>query len=133
MSDPGDTQLRELVAARADAVRRGDLAALRAQLAPGITLFNVVPPFVSEGVDEVAAVADGWHDAYRSAIGYEVGDVEVAVDGDLGVCWFTYRIHGQLTSGDDVDMRVRATLVCRRADGRWQIVHDHESVPMPTS
>jgi len=26
-------------------------------------------------------------------------------------------------------MRVRATLCCRRIDGTWLIVHDHESVP----
>jgi ketosteroid isomerase-like protein len=24
---------------------------------------------------------------------------------------------------------VRATLVCKRFDGRWLVVHDHESVP----
>jgi len=26
-------------------------------------------------------------------------------------------------------MWVRATLCCRRVDGTWRIVHDHESVP----
>lgn len=26
-------------------------------------------------------------------------------------------------------MWVRATLGCRRVDGRWLIVHDHESLP----
>jgi hypothetical protein len=31
-----------------------------------------------------------------------------------------------------VDMWVRATLVCRRQDGSWRIVHDHESVPFDT-
>ena len=27
-------------------------------------------------------------------------------------------------------MWVRATLGCRRLDGRWLVVHDHESVPV---
>jgi ketosteroid isomerase-like protein len=37
--------------------------------------------------------------------------------------------HPALHSGAAVDMWVRATLDCRRVDGRWLIVHDHESVP----
>ena len=50
-------------------------------------------------------------------------------DGDLGFCSFLYRVSGTLAAGDEVDMWVRATLCCRRIDGRWLIVHDHESVP----
>lgn len=34
-----------------------------------------------------------------------------------------------MTTGAPVDMWVRATLCCRRADDRWQVVNDHESVP----
>ncbi len=36
---------------------------------------------------------------------------------------------GTLANGPQVDMWVRATPGCRRVDGAWRIVHDHESVP----
>ena len=38
-------------------------------------------------------------------------------------------VSGTMVSGDEVSMWVRATLGCRRIDGEWKIVHDHESVP----
>jgi SnoaL-like domain len=44
-------------------------------------------------------------------------------------CSFLYHVGGTLKTGDEVNMWVRATLCCRRIDGRWRIVHDHESVP----
>ncbi len=40
-----------------------------------------------------------------------------------------YHVGVTLVSGDEVDMWVRATLGCRRIDGTWRVVHDHESVP----
>lgn len=49
--------------------------------------------------------------------------------GDLGFCSFVYHVGGTLVSDNAVDMWVRATLCCRRIDGTWRIVHDHESVP----
>jgi ketosteroid isomerase-like protein len=55
--------------------------------------------------------------------------VQVSAGGDLGFCSFLYHVGGTLKTGDDVNMWVRATLVCRRIDGRWRIAHDHESVP----
>lgn len=55
--------------------------------------------------------------------------IDRSVEHDLGFCSFVYHVGGTLVSGDAVDMWVRATLCCRRFDGTWRIVHDHESVP----
>lgn len=80
----------------------------------------------------VEAQADGlveWFEGYRGDIGYDVHDLEVHVDGDLGVAAFVYQVTGTLRSGDAVDMWVRATAVLRRRDGGWVVVHQHESVP----
>ena len=56
-------------------------------------------------------------------------ELRVHADGDIGFASFLYHVSGRLVSGGEVDMWVRATLGCRRVDGRWLIVHDHESVP----
>ena len=56
-------------------------------------------------------------------------DLQVTAAGDIGFCSFVYRVTGTLNAGDDIDMWVRATLGCRRVDGRWLVTHDHESVP----
>jgi hypothetical protein len=68
-----------------------------------------------------AAVADqtrAWFDAYESDIGYEVRELHATADGDLGFCSFLYHVSGTLAAGGEVEMWVRATLCCRRIDGR---------------
>jgi ketosteroid isomerase-like protein len=74
-----------------------------------------------------------WFDSYATGIGYEVRDLHVTVDGDVGFCSFLYHVSGTLITGDEVDMWVRATLGCRRIEETWLIVHDHESVPFDPS
>jgi uncharacterized protein (TIGR02246 family) len=129
MSEDARQQLRDLVAERVAAVRAKDAPPLAARQAPQIVMFNAVPPFQQRGKDTVVAQTRAWFDAYAGDIGYEVADLEVDADGDLGFCSFLYHVCGTFAAGGDVDMWVRATLCCRRVDGTWLIVHDHESVP----
>jgi len=92
-------------------------------------LFNVLTPLHQRGRTAVVEQMQAWFGAYASDIGYEVRDLYVTTESDLGFCSFVYHVSGTLASGGDVDMWVRTTLGCRRIDGRWLIVHDHESVP----
>jgi ketosteroid isomerase-like protein len=114
---------------RVAAVTAKDPKPLAARQHPDIITFNVLPPLHARGsaADEEATRA--WFDSYASDIGYEVHELHVTVDGDVGFCSFLYHVTGTLTTGDEVDMWVRATLGCQRINGRWLIVHDHESVP----
>ena len=121
-------ELRRLVAERVAAVHAKDPGPLAARQAPDLVFFDVLPPLLSRGSEALGEEAQAWFDAYDGEIGYEVRELEISVDGDVGFCSFVYRVTGTLLSGDEVDMWVRATLGCRRIDGDWVIVHDHESV-----
>jgi len=124
-----DAELRALVEERIVAVAAKDPGPLAARQHPDVITFNVLPPLCSRGGAAVEKATRSWFDAYASEIGYEVRDLHVTVDGDVGFCSFLYHVTGTLTTGDEVDMWVRATLGCRRIEGTWLIVHDHESVP----
>jgi ketosteroid isomerase-like protein len=39
------------------------------------------------------------------------------------------RISGTRTDGEQTDVSVRATVGLRRIGGRWQVTHEHSSVP----
>jgi uncharacterized protein (TIGR02246 family) len=129
MDNSAEQELRELVEERVAAVRAKDPAPLADRQHPDLIAFNVVPPLHSRGSAGVADQTEAWFDAYASDIGYEVRELHVTSDGDLGFCSFLYHVSGMLAAGGEVDMWVRATLCCRRTDGRWLITHDHESVP----
>jgi uncharacterized protein (TIGR02246 family) len=124
-----EEELRQIVRERVAAVHAKDPEPLAARQAPDIVTFDVLPPLHARGSDAVQAKTQAWFDAYIGDIGYEVRDLHVSADGDVGFCSFLYHVSGTLTSGGEVDMWVRATLGCRRIDGRWLITHDHESVP----
>lgn len=122
-------ELRALVAERVTAVRTKDAAPLAARHANDVVVFDVLPPLRSFGSAAVREKTRAWLDGYAGDIGYDVDELEVHADGDVGFASFLYHVTGTLAAGGDVDMWVRATLGCRRVDGRWLIVHDHESLP----
>lgn len=124
-----EQELREIVRERVDAVHAKDPAPLAAREAPDVVIFDVLPPLHARGSDAVQAKTQAWFDAYASDIGYEVQDLQVTAGDDLGFCSFLYHVSGTLAVGGEVDMWVRATLGCRRINGKWLITHDHESVP----
>jgi len=124
-----EQELRELVEERVRAVRARDAATLAARQADDVVTFDVLPPLNSRGRQATLAHLEAWFGGYAGAIDYQVRDVAVSAEDALGFCSFVYHVGGTLTTGDAVDMWVRATLCCRRLDGRWRIVHDHESVP----
>lgn len=135
MSDAGEVrngveeELRQVVLERVAAVRARDPEPLAARQAPDVIGFDVLPPLQSRGSEAVEEKTQAWFDSYTGKISYEVRDLHIAADGDVGFCCFVYHVSGTLIAGDEVDMWVRATLGCRRVEGRWLITHDHESVP----
>ena len=124
-----ERELRDLVQERVRAVRAGDSAALAAQPADDVITFDVLPPLNSRGSQSSFEHLTAWFDGYDGPIDYTAHDVQVSASYDLGFCSYLYHVAGTLKTGHQVNMWVRATLCCRRIDGRWRIVHDHESVP----
>lgn len=122
-------ELQGLVEERVAAVAARDAGPLTARQDPGVLAFNVLPPLKLTGRSAVEEQMQAWFDAYRDGPHYRVYDLHVDAESDLGYCAFIYHVSGTLADGTDVSMAVRATLVCKRIDGQWFIVHDHESVP----
>lgn len=122
-------ELRDLVADRVAAVHSRDAATLAARPLDDVITFDVLPPLNSRGSAAVAEHMREWFDGYEGDIGYDVHQLHVSAENDFGFCSCLYNVSGTLKTGDVVDMWVRATLCCRRIDGTWRIVHDHESVP----
>lgn len=122
-------QIRQLVEARAEAVRAEDLDGATKANAPDVVTFDVLPPLRNSGVDGVRERTKRWFNGYSGAPGYEVYDLEVVPGGDVAFAHYLYHVSGTLKNGDEVDMWVRATLGLRKSNGEWQIVHEHDSVP----
>ena len=129
MTNPSETQIRELIDRRVAAVRAKDVAPLVEALAPEAVLFDVVPPLQRGGSEAVGAKTAEWFASYDGPIGYDVRDLVITAGEDVAFCRYLYHVSGELKAGGSVSMWVRSTVCFRRIDGAWRIVHEHTSVP----
>ena len=72
----------------------------------------------------------GWFATWRGLIGYEIGDLKIAVGDGIAYCHSLSRWTGARTDGEDTDIWFRETICLRKVNGQWLITHIHESVPM---
>lgn len=124
-----EDELRQLIADRVRAVTERDSRTLVDAHDPAVVSYPVLPPAETHGTEAVADGLGAWLSSYAVGPGYEVHHLHVGGADDVGYCAFRYHVSGRLHDGAEVDMWVRSTLVCRRVDGAWRIVHQHESVP----
>jgi ketosteroid isomerase-like protein len=62
----------------------------------------------------------------RDSLSFELVDVDPIAPGALNVI-ATYILARRVGTRDSVTARGPTSLVMRRVDGRWRIVHDHSS------
>lgn len=119
-------EVREIVASHAVAVQSGDFATLD-------KLYSDDPDML---IVESGGANRGWAE-YRDhhlkpelkelkefAYKYESVDAEVA--GDAAWATFDYKLHA-VAKGNTIDVAGKGTMVLRRHEGAWKIVHSHTS------
>ncbi|MBN3888760.1 MAG: nuclear transport factor 2 family protein [Nostoc sp. JL31] len=129
-SKPNDeVQIRTIIEERVKAVGNKDINALLSNHAPDILSFDIINPLQYIGADTVKERAQKWVSSFQGSIGYEILDLSITTGETVAFCHYLYRVSGTLTDGGKVEMWVRATVCLREIDGKWMIVHEHQSVP----
>ena len=73
----------------------------------------------------------GWFDALDGQADFHFVELHLEVSGDLAYCFSVNRLRARYRDGAKHDAQTRATVCYRKIDGRWLVVHEHASVPMP--
>jgi len=123
-------QIRTLEAKFAAAVGAKDLDAIMKVYSPDVFVFDVVPPRQYVGA---AAYRADWKDLLAGMAGplkFELTDLDVTADGNVGYSHSIQRIVSKTPSGATSDMTVRVTDVYRKQGGAWLIVQEHVSMPI---
>jgi ketosteroid isomerase-like protein len=121
--------IRELIERRAAAIRARDVEAVLAPAGEHIVLYDALGSLERRGKDDLRQKTAEWLGWYEGGLGFEIRDLTVYANDDIGFCYYLYHVTGELTNGSAVDMWVRATVGLAKRDGVWQIVHEHTSVP----
>lgn len=121
--------IRAVIDGRNAAIRRGDAEAAVAASAPNVVVYDLQPPlaFVGDEARDPAALRR-WMDGWEVIPEIVLHDPAILIDGDLAVAHGFSSMAGA-GEGEAADFWYRATIVLRRGDGGWRIVHEHHSVP----
>ena len=131
MSD--EQQIRALIEAWAIAAHDGDLAAVLADHAPDIVMFDVLPP--DQGVRGIDAYRDTWPPFFQWQAGgavFEIESLVVTAGAEVAFAYALLRCGTVTDLARDPEQRLRLTLGLRKTGGRWIVTHEHHSFPDTT-
>jgi uncharacterized protein (TIGR02246 family) len=120
--------LRQLIADWSAAARRRDYAGVLAHHAPNILMFDVPPPFQSEGLEAYRKTWDLFFGAMADPPTFDFSDVRVTAGADVAFA----TAHGKCLNRENgrvSELHFRLTMCFERRDGQWLIVHEHHSLP----
>jgi uncharacterized protein (TIGR02246 family) len=124
-----EAQISTLIDDLAKAVRAKNVDRVMSHYAADIVTFDLAPPLERRGAHALKASLEAWFPTFRGPVGYEIRDLSITAGDDVAFCRSLNRISGTRTNGEATDVWVRATVGLRVIDGKWLIVHAHESVP----
>jgi ketosteroid isomerase-like protein len=87
-----------------------------------------IPAFASRGIQPALKMFDRVFSGFKSCK-IDIIEVNVTVNGDMGIVCTIQRINIVPKSGDARQALVRQTDCFERRGGEWQLIHQHASLP----
>ena len=112
------------------ALEAKDLDGLVANYLPDAVLYDVKPPYKSEGPAAIRQVWEACLPFFPAKFQSEHRDLKIAVGGDVA---FVHGLH-HMNVIDQPDHPagqswIRVTACYRKVDGEWKVAHEHVSMP----
>ena len=126
-----ESDIRDLLTKRDDALARGDAAAVVATTDADIVSFDLQPPLRLIGAAaRDPADLDAWLATWHGPIISRFTDPVIHMSGDLAVAHGLTNLRGDKKNQGSVDVWFRSSFVLIRRASGWRIVHEHHSFPM---
>jgi len=122
-------QIRELIESWISSVRAKDVDGAMLPYRSDVVAFDLVDPLLYVGSDAIRKRLTEWFASFDGPIGIEFRDLEITAGEDVAFCHGLHRVNGTKTDGVKLNMWWRTTLCLSRIDGKWAIMHSHDSVP----
>jgi uncharacterized protein (TIGR02246 family) len=126
-----ESEIKALIEAWADAVRRHDLPAILAHHDNDIVMFDVPPPLQSRGLAEYKKTCDLFFAYHKPGQAFDVEQLRTCVGDTVAFAVAIMRCGSATASSPPVPdgFPFRLTIGLRKVDGAWRIQHEHHSVP----
>ena len=120
-----ESQIKALIEAWADAVRRHDLPGVLAHHDPDIVMFDLPPPLQSRGLEEYKQTWDLFFQYHKPSKAFDIDELAITAGQDVAFAVAIMRCG----SGVQGEFPFRLTMGLRHMDGEWRITHEHHSLP----
>ncbi len=122
--------IRQVVLARAAAVGAKDAKAMVAHNAPEMVEYSLAPPLRQPSAGRDVGPVEKWLATFQGPMSMEVSDLAVTAEGSVAFCTSLNCLTATpVGESESFSLWFRVTLGLRKIDGRWLVVHEHESVP----
>ena len=129
MSD--EIQIRDLLHAWADAVRRHDVPAILSHHDSSIVMFDLPPPLLCRGIDDYERTWDLLFRYHKPGTAFEFRELTVTAGKDVAfaVAIMHCGPDSSPTPADKDGFLFRLTVGLRKVEGEWTVTHEHHSIP----
>jgi ketosteroid isomerase-like protein len=126
-----ETQIRAVIEAWADAVRRHDLPAILAHHEQDIVMFDVPPPLQSRGIEAYRKTWDLFFGYHQPSQAFDVEELAITAGRDVAFAVVIMRCGSgtSIVPSEKGGFLFRLTIGLRNVNGDWRIAHEHHSVP----
>jgi ketosteroid isomerase-like protein len=132
MTGTAQEQVRTVLDEYAGAYARRDAEGILDFFPDGATRYDLAPP-LQQGPGTMVGDVEGvtaWLATFDGPVLMEHRDLTVVADGDLAFAHALTRMTATSAGGPGpFSFWFRSTFGLRRLDGRWRIVHEHQSTP----
>jgi ketosteroid isomerase-like protein len=130
-TETDEAQIKALVEAWADAVRRHDIPAILAHHEPNIIMFDVPPPLQSKGIEAYERTWDLLFHYHKPGTAFDIEEIAVTASRDAAFVIAIMRCgpDSSINPADKDGFLFRLTMGLRKIEREWWIVHEHHSVP----
>jgi uncharacterized protein (TIGR02246 family) len=124
-----ETEITALIDNWAQAVREENRVAIRANHDADMLLFDVPPPFLSQGLDAYLATWETFFARAEKPVAFNFTDVKVTAGNDVAFATAIGHCVDIDPTGKREELDFRLTMGLRKIDGRWRVMHEHHSLP----
>jgi uncharacterized protein (TIGR02246 family) len=129
-SNPQDeVAIRDVVESWAAAVRRRDYEAILRNHSSNIVMYDVPPPFQSNGIGAYKKTWDLFFSCSSDPIVFDITSMAITASSDVAFVVATMHCTEPGADGERQGLDFRLTIGLLKIDGRWTITHEHHSVP----
>ncbi len=124
-----ETQIRQLIADQQSAICAKGIDRIMNYYTTDVIFFDCKAPFQTLGADAFRRIWEECLPYFPASFETQIRDLNIFVSDDLALAHWLLRFTGMEEDHPAMQTMLRFTAGYQQQQGRWQIVHEHCSVP----